>query len=53
VAIYSMDKGCIAYPDLLIQALCLHHERKAQPRGSMDLILDLRIREIAARVVNE
>jgi hypothetical protein len=41
VAIYYLPRGCIAYPELFLQALCWHHERRAQPRGSIYLVKDL------------
>lgn len=43
VAVYYMDQGCVAYPDLTVQPLCAHHENRAAPLGSMELLKDLRV----------
>lgn len=38
VAIYRMSKGCVCFRDDRVQALCSHHEYKATPIGSMELL---------------
>jgi hypothetical protein len=43
VAIYYFSHGCAARPDLTVQPLCAHHECKATPVGTMELIRDLRV----------
>lgn len=37
---FELDKGCIAYPEMKVQILCLHHTVKSQPLGSMELVED-------------
>jgi hypothetical protein len=43
VAIYYLARGCIAWPDQTLQALCAHHEKRSQPLGGMELLKDLRV----------
>jgi hypothetical protein len=43
VAIYYLSRGCVARPDLTVQPLCAHHEKRATPLGSFELIKDLRV----------
>lgn len=43
VAVYYFDQGCIAKPDVTVQPLCLHHEKRATPLGGMELLKDLRV----------
>jgi hypothetical protein len=50
VAIYYLDQGCVAYPDLTVQPLCSHHENRATPLGGMELLKDLRVDE-GARIL--
>ena len=38
VAIYEFSEGCQAQPNWKIQALCVQHELKASPIGTMTLI---------------
>jgi hypothetical protein len=41
VALITLDRGCVAYPDDREQALCLHHLVRAQPLGGLYLTRDL------------
>ncbi len=43
VAIYYLSHGCVAYPDLTVQALCPQHECYTRPLGEIELLKDLRI----------
>ena len=40
-----MDEGCLCHPEDRVQALCLHHTRRASPHGSMVLLLDLTLNQ--------
>jgi hypothetical protein len=53
VAIYYLSRGCVAQPGLTVQALCAHHERKAMPRGTIELLKDLRVGRIDAAGLKE
>lgn len=35
---YTMDAGCLCYPDDREQDLCAQHVLRANPRGSMELV---------------
>lgn len=41
IGVFHMDQGCVCYPDR-VQALCGQHLYKAEPLGSMEIILDFR-----------
>jgi hypothetical protein len=51
IAVYSLPKGCIAYPELKIQALCAQHIVKAQPRSGMVLLEDLTLEKLVLRKI--
>ncbi len=40
---FEFDEGCIAFPGLVNQTLCLHHAVRAQPCGGMELVEDFTI----------
>lgn len=40
IARYAMDEGCICYPDDREQDLCMQHENRATPLGSMELMIN-------------
>lgn len=41
LAVFHLPGGCVAYPHLLVQALCGTHICKARPLAGMFLIADL------------
>ena len=46
-AVYAMSGGCVVYPGDREQALCLQHEARATPLGTMTLLRDLLEEEAA------
>ena len=43
VAIYYLDRGCVALRNTTVQPLCWHHENVATPIRNMEIIKDLRL----------
>lgn len=41
VAVFHLDRGCVARPDLTVQPLCLHHYVRSTPLGGYEMIEDL------------